>query len=313
MIEATRCTLTIAVCTYDRTDLLRQSLASLVALSDAVSREILVVDNADEEGGSATTKAVVDEFGERASVPVRYIAARGPNISLARNVAIEATNGEILAFVDDDMLAPDGWADVVVEVMESTKADAFLGNVLPQLLPGGEPLPDLDLIYTRRLSLPEGGRVWPTRYGHYKNARSANSAFRMATTFDRGLRFDPAFGTTGGEDTDIFAALYPFDPVVTYSLRGWMWELIPPERQKEDYLMRRCFRGSQVFVRAMVKHSKRPLLTGLKHRLIGVVQWLSATLKPARSDAAAFHKRIAKSLAVGKIHWDAADPLRHYH
>ena len=69
---------------------------------DEVPTEIVVVDQSDEENPHFSTW-VADP---RCSLCYLWEPARG--LSLGRNTGIAASTGEILAFVDDDILVPAG-------------------------------------------------------------------------------------------------------------------------------------------------------------------------------------------------------------
>lgn len=93
-------TATVAVCTRDRPDDLRRCLESLSRLPDN-GQEILVVDSASR---SQATREVVESFPS-----VRYLRLERPGLNVARNAALQAAAGEIVAFIDDDAVADAGW------------------------------------------------------------------------------------------------------------------------------------------------------------------------------------------------------------
>ncbi len=117
----------IAVCTKDRPQMLERCVRSILALDrgDKATRvEILVVDNApcDE-----ATRQVVD------SLPgVRYAREPKPGLDFARNCALRECRSDLLAFLDDDVVADRGWLLGLVEAWrENPDAGAFTGLVLP--------------------------------------------------------------------------------------------------------------------------------------------------------------------------------------
>jgi GT2 family glycosyltransferase len=117
--------LAIAVCTHDRPALLRRCLASLVALADGRGPiELLVVDNA--PSNDETWKLVA------ASPGVRYVCEPRPGLDFARNRAVAEARGELLAFVDDDVVVDREWLAGLREAFaENPDAGAFTGLVLP--------------------------------------------------------------------------------------------------------------------------------------------------------------------------------------
>ncbi len=299
--------LSIIVCTLDRYDLLEACLAHLARQRTPPAFEVIVVDNSDTEDGDARIKEMVAQAGAEASGTFVYRHGRGPNLSTARNEGLRAARGALIAYVDDDLLMPPGWVATVADVLERTEADCVLGLVEPELLPGGAN-PELAHHFLRALALDEGAAILPNRYGFTPGARTCNVVFRRVTTFGRGIKFDPAFGRSGGEDQDVFVRLAKAGPFkVVYSQEAVARELIPPERQNVGYLCRREFRGGQVFVRVLAKNGGRPAwITGLTHRAIGIAQWLRATWHLMR-DPGKVETRIARASAAGKAAWRRPD------
>ncbi len=93
--------LSAAVCTRDRPALLREALRSLAAQQPPL-REILVVDNAPAD--DRTRRLVETEFPG-----ARYLLEPAPGLDFARNRALAAARGDIVAFLDDDALATPDW------------------------------------------------------------------------------------------------------------------------------------------------------------------------------------------------------------
>jgi glycosyltransferase involved in cell wall biosynthesis len=112
----------VVVPTRGRAAYLEVTLDSLLEQRGGIHIEILVVDDGD---GGATADAV------RARPPVRYVphgARRGLNA--ARNTGLLEAGAALIAFVDDDVLAPPGWLEALVEgAARHPQADAFGGPI----------------------------------------------------------------------------------------------------------------------------------------------------------------------------------------
>ncbi len=80
--------------------------------------EILVVDNA--PGGPATRSLVQDEFPG-----VRYVMEPVPGLDFARNRALRETSREIVAFMDDDVVAGPGWSGAILDVFRESERIAI--------------------------------------------------------------------------------------------------------------------------------------------------------------------------------------------
>jgi GT2 family glycosyltransferase len=115
--------LTIAVCTRDRTERLERCLGSL----PRDVHEILVVDNAPSDEKARELVA---------SKPhVRYVREPRPGLDFARNRALREASGELIAFVDDDVVVDREWISGLCEAWrENADAAAVTGPILPLAL-----------------------------------------------------------------------------------------------------------------------------------------------------------------------------------
>jgi glycosyltransferase involved in cell wall biosynthesis len=104
----------------DRPTELRETLRRLRADPSAVGMSVVVCDN----GASETdTQDVADAHG------ATYVRERLPGLSRARNTAIDATDAEVLVFLDDDISVPAGWAGALTAPVTSGWADASVCQI----------------------------------------------------------------------------------------------------------------------------------------------------------------------------------------
>lgn len=123
-IRSRRLELTVAVCTRNRPEELRRALASLAAQVQPPS-EVLVIDNAP---GDDRTRALV----EREFPDVRYLEEPAPGLDFARNRALSAALGDVVAFLDDDAVADPDWSRALLQPFQKDlKVAAVTGCVLP--------------------------------------------------------------------------------------------------------------------------------------------------------------------------------------
>lgn len=116
--------LTIAVCTHDRSELLEACLRSLQTLRCSMELDILVVDNAPSDDRTAT---LVDGFPG-----VRYVREPHCGLDFARNRAWREARGEFVAYFDDDVTVDPGWLAGFLEAYaEHPDVAAVSGPVLP--------------------------------------------------------------------------------------------------------------------------------------------------------------------------------------
>jgi len=201
--------LTVAVCTRARPELLRDCLRSLVALRDgdgARRFEILVVDNDPPDDG---TRAIV------AALPgVRYVCEPAPGLDFARNRALRESTTTFVAYLDDDVVADRDWLAGLEEALaENPDAGAVTGLVLPYEL---ESKPQV--VFERRGGFRRGFRklryqgdhqpdnpLYPVGAGIF--GAGCNMVLRVEVVealggFDEALDTGPPL--PGGGDLDIF-------------------------------------------------------------------------------------------------------------
>lgn len=121
-------TLTVAICSKDRQDWLSRLLDSLAPLrvkEDAF--EVLVVDNASSDDRLHAVCAARDW--------VRYVYEPLVGLNFARNRAIREARGEVIAFLDDDVVVDENWLSAMRRAWaENPDAGCITGLVLPMVL-----------------------------------------------------------------------------------------------------------------------------------------------------------------------------------
>jgi GT2 family glycosyltransferase len=201
----------VIVCTYDRPAGLSRTLASILKV-DWDEFEVVVVDNAPDKPG---TRAAVQELGDPR---LRYVPEPVPGLSAARNRGVASSEGEIVAFTDDDVIVDPGWLRALAAGFERGPRVACVTG----LVPAGE----LDTAYqayfddkvkwseTLRPRLYDlNDNRGPSPLYPYANGdvgAGANFAVRRSV-FESVGDFDEALGAgspaEGGEDLDFFARL----------------------------------------------------------------------------------------------------------
>ncbi len=119
--------LTVAVCTYQRGELLRRTLDSLVAAEKPdCNWELLVIDNE----GSPTVKELVTGYANR--LPVRYVVELVTGNANARNRAVSEALGPILLFTDDDAVVHRSWlVEMRNAIREHPECQFWGGRIRP--------------------------------------------------------------------------------------------------------------------------------------------------------------------------------------
>jgi glycosyltransferase involved in cell wall biosynthesis len=213
---------TVAVCTRDRTEDLARCLDSLQHLHYP-DFDVLVVDNAPS---SEATRRLVEQRG----APVRYVREPRPGLDWARNRAIAEPGGEIIAFTDDDVVVDPGWISAIAAAFAGdASVAAVTGLVLPAELDT-----EAQVLFERYRSFGRGfvprrvarenGGPLAHRYGAAGDyGTGANMAFRRVV-FGRIGPFDPALdvGTLsrGGGDLEMFFRVLKEGHALVYEPRA---------------------------------------------------------------------------------------------
>jgi len=149
----------VVICTRDRPDTIGRAVES-VASQSATSFDVLVVD----QSRSNETQRIVQEYMQHYP-HVRYLHLDRAGLSHAYNIGIKNTSGAVLAFTDDDCVAPPTWLATITRCFDE-QADVALiyGQVLsPTDMTGVEGdgvLPTLPIPERKRLNQRIGFQVF---------------------------------------------------------------------------------------------------------------------------------------------------------
>jgi glycosyltransferase involved in cell wall biosynthesis len=186
---------------YNASAYLAEALDSALAQTFA-SLEIIIVD----DGSTDATAAIAD--GYAAAYPGRVRVIHQPNAGLpgARNTAIAAARGELLALLDAD--------------------DVWLPDHLERVVAAFDAEPELALVHANIERIDASGRTtetWPRRWRNRKDPYAAVATrlehvscptvvFRRRCVEEIG-GFDPQFTGLGCEDRDLWLRIFERYPV----------------------------------------------------------------------------------------------------
>jgi GT2 family glycosyltransferase len=200
-------TVTVAVCTRDRTADLKRCL-DFLTLVNYPGLEIVVVDNAPSD---ESTERLVHDYPY-----IRYVREPRPGLDWARNRAILEARGEIIAYTDDDVVVDPAWVSSLAAVFaQEPEAMAVTGLVIPYELET-----EAQVLFEEVGGFGRGFRRKWYRAGDAKNtqiARLHGGAGKVGTGANMAYRrnlfnhigfFDPALDmgtpTNGGGDLNMF-------------------------------------------------------------------------------------------------------------
>ena len=220
--------LSLVVVTYNRGDALREALESLLAMPKYPDYdfEIVVIDN----GSTDHTPSVVQNAAINAPYKVRYFFEPKPGIACARNRGVRESEGDWLAFFDDDQLAPSDWLVHLVRACRSEDLRyAGGGYVLKYVQPNPPPLD----VFSRQM-LGEFVVSTPTHY-HYHFLPATGNVVIDKSLFASFGEFDESMHQSG-EDTEWFTRLVLAKIPGRHVPESHILHVIPPHRTDRNYI-----------------------------------------------------------------------------
>jgi len=222
--------------TLDRPQLLGEALASIQALDvpPHIDLEIIVIDNS-LDGAQASALRLDNDVGEKRFV-LHAVHEKRQGISAARNAGIEtalALHADIIGFTDDDQALEPDWLLHMLKTRHTSGAEAVVSRFEPRA----------------RCVLP-----WWVLAAHEIDRQDAldgsliNFGYTCGSMVDahfivrEGLRFDDAFGISGGEDTDFFERLLSVGGRIGFARQAVGYEAYDGARCTLRWWLRRWFR-----------------------------------------------------------------------
>ena len=117
-------TFSVIIPTYNRPTRLEQLLGSILRSSQPKPLEVIICD----DGSTPTTQETVQRFA--ASLPIKYYFQDdcGYRAGAARNMGIRAAAGDLLVFLDDDLLLPADFFEAHIREQQQRANAVCLGR-----------------------------------------------------------------------------------------------------------------------------------------------------------------------------------------
>jgi glycosyltransferase involved in cell wall biosynthesis len=117
--------LSIIIPTHNRADSLNRAVESIIRQEDEADFEIIIVDN----NSTDHTQKIAESFSEFA----RYVFESNTSFTRARKTGADNSIGEILLYLDDDVLiCPESLKEIVSVFEEYPECGVLAGKILPQ-------------------------------------------------------------------------------------------------------------------------------------------------------------------------------------
>ncbi len=253
----------ICIATYLRPQGLQKLIESLNTQffdDNQVHVTIIIADNAPE----ATAESTLGEIQHLTQWKVIYVVEHVRGIVSARNRALTEvpTDVDLIAFLDDDEYVSDCWLASMLETINIPNTAAVQGPVEPNY---SKQVP----AWMEKLNL---FRMGPYKQGaELKSAATNNSMVDAAIVRDLGLRFDPRFNITGGEDEEFFSRLREAGGTIRAAAKALVWDDVPQNRTTISWLGRRWFRKGNTLGRIALIRRRGIFLRAAKG--VGVICW----------------------------------------
>lgn len=224
----------VGVLTFKRPAALALTLTRILEQVEALDRvgpstvraRIEVIDN-DPEGSA---RAVVEAMP---SPLISYRLETTPGISAGRNRALdEARQADLLAFIDDDETPSERWLLSLMETWQETRATAVMGRVISTFDPGVDPWIEAGNFFWRP-SMPSGTPLTV--------AAAGNLLLDLRQVAELGVRFDPAMGLTGGEDTLFSRTVITRGGTIVWCDESAATDHVPAERLTKKWVLTRAW------------------------------------------------------------------------
>jgi len=211
--DSPRCS--IIVSTYNDGHLICDAVDSLLAQTEQ-NFELIVVD----DGSDDDTVARLAAYKTNPKVQVLALS-ENQGVPRARNLGIEAANGEIIVFMDADATAPKHWLEALVQPFVRTRVGCVGG---PDTAPADDNLLALCVDFTLQSSIATGGLRRKGRLARYSPA-GCNMAVRADILHQLGF-FDERL-TRRGEEKELiqrirrqgFEIVYVPDALISHRRR----------------------------------------------------------------------------------------------
>jgi glucosyl-dolichyl phosphate glucuronosyltransferase len=278
---------TVILCTYNRCQSLATALESVAAsrVPESVSWEVLVIDNNSKD----ETRKVVKNIGQRYPGRFRYSFEPQQGKSNALNTGIREARGEILAFMDDDVVVDAKWLQSLTALLLNADFAGAGGRVLPERnfappawlsLKGRYALAPLAIFDLG----PQPSELTEAPFG-------TNMAFRKEV-FQKLGRFRTDLGPrpgseARGEDTDFGDRALAAGQRLWYEPSAIVYHSLPAHRLKKEYFLAWWHDKAQTDLRTVGLSRRTGLQIGgvplhyFRRLANWTLQWITA-ISPAR-------------------------------
>lgn len=314
--------LSVIIPTRNRALFVKDALDSILKQTLSTGEfEILIIDN----GSTDATAEVVKEFMAKSN-QISYYFAPEPGLHVGRHVGTREAKGEILVFIDDDVIATPKWLEAIKNTFNNPKVGLVGGKILPKW--EGD-IPDWINLFKSEteygwtigyLSLLDFGDVLKEIPAYY--VYGCNFSIRKSVLYECG-GFHPdsmpqeLIRYRGDGETALSLAIMEKGYKAIYEPKATVYHRIPPERLTLDYFCRRAFNqgisDSYSYIRKHLKNPS-PLSRRFQREIATFKNYLSNLVlpNPYKAIRHEVHKAYKKGYAYHKAEVKADPTLLAY-
>jgi len=220
----------IIIPTFRRPDRAVEAARSALAQSCEASFEVVLVDN--DPAGSA-----LEPLRALGDTRVKIVHEPRAGVANARNAGLRAARAEVIAFLDDDEIAPAGWLADLLRVQAAHGADVVFGPVRTKL--ASRPRDHeayFEAFFARDPDHAEG--VLDMFYG-------CGCSLMRRAALPSAEPFSMERNEIGGEDDLLFQAMEAGGARFAWAPNAFVWETPEPSRVTLAYTLKRAFAYGQ--------------------------------------------------------------------
>ena len=223
--------LSIIICTYNRSSLLKRALLSLDDQDMDQEYEIIVVD----DGSTDDTELICRDL--KLNNPFNYCKREHLSRSAARNHGIKISKGEYVVFVDDDIIAPRGLIREHLNNLMINDKIIVRGPIID--------VPDFDCINQNKIKLKDFSMAFFC---------TCNSSLKKDILLKIG-GFDEDFTEYGWEDTELGLMLRKYGCRVKFSMDAYLYHYKPIYDGKLNDEINKANELARMAVKFLKKHN----------------------------------------------------------
>lgn len=203
----------VIIATYNRNRVLVNSINSVLAQKFA-SFELLIIDQSKKHN-----KKTQDFLDKLKNKKVRYFKIFPPSLPAARNFGLKKALGDIVIYIDDDVILDKGFIKAHYDSYIKKKAVAVAGRIKEK----NKPVSD-KLLFLRKTSFGAGNFNYP-RFAYAETAQGCNMSYKKSLLKKIG-GFDTNFiGNAMREESDVSFKIRKLGKKILYNPKASLFHL----------------------------------------------------------------------------------------